>query len=200
MDAGKLVTFFELLRQGYTVAQLATAVEKHGATGWDRYGRYGSFLPASEGARSALDALADYGRSEDDFFERVEAEVSRYPDEPCYPGRFIDELDTQTSLEIHRLGLNEGAVSLIDRSVINPAPPRRPQSVPRTSAMLNILGAILAYIEDSRRRDRRILMPTQAALIDWMCASHAAADGVSKSNLEKQVALARAAISDTSRK
>ena len=33
-------TLYEYLREGYTVAQLATAIEINGVHGWDRFGRY----------------------------------------------------------------------------------------------------------------------------------------------------------------
>jgi hypothetical protein len=60
-------SFVYLLNSGFTVGQLASALEEHGVWGWDQFGRYkrfqgieGSSNPKpEEGAPSALKALAD---------------------------------------------------------------------------------------------------------------------------------------------
>lgn len=41
------------------VGTLATAIEKHGVQGWDRFGRFREFAAGTDDARAALDALAE---------------------------------------------------------------------------------------------------------------------------------------------
>jgi len=78
MEPVKLKTFYDLLLEGKTVAQLATAVETHGVTGWDRFGRFGEFghPSKSDGAVAALEVLASYFKYEEQFYEDLEAKVS----------------------------------------------------------------------------------------------------------------------------
>jgi hypothetical protein len=72
MEAVKLKTLYDLLRDGFTAAQLAMAVEKHGLSGWDRYGRFGEHKPKSGPVELALDALAEYHQAETEFFQDLE--------------------------------------------------------------------------------------------------------------------------------
>lgn len=53
METVKLKTFYDLLVEGKTVAQLATAVETHGVSGWDRFGRFGQFAPSPRSEAAA---------------------------------------------------------------------------------------------------------------------------------------------------
>ena len=94
MGTAKLITFFDLLSAGYTVAQLASAVEAHGATGWDRFGRFGSFPPKSEGSRQALDALADYVAHANDWL-RLQGEESWGDEYGVVAGSPLDDLGDQ---------------------------------------------------------------------------------------------------------
>lgn len=86
MDAMKLKTFYQLLDEGYTPAQLASAVEAHGVTGWDRYGRYASFKPKSPGASEALDALAK-------FFAQLQKWEAQGIEQPYGPLDVVAETD-----------------------------------------------------------------------------------------------------------
>jgi hypothetical protein len=145
MGTAKLITFFELLSDGYTVAQLASAVEAHGATGWDRFGRFGAFPPKSEGSGQALDALADYF---DHFAKWLNAQSDdAFSDESdVLTGSPLDDLWDRLEIGIHRFGWLEGSVPSIDRSEEHPAVPwlSPPHGQPREATMLHMLGAILA--------------------------------------------------------
>lgn len=55
----KLISIHELLlRYGVTPPVLAQAVKKHGTSGWDIYGTFGSFKKDSDAAASALSEIA----------------------------------------------------------------------------------------------------------------------------------------------
>jgi len=192
MGTAKLVTFFDLLSDGYTVAQLATAVETYGATGWDRFERFGSFPPNSDGARQALDSLASYLDHANKWL-RDQSEVTWDDREGVVAGSPLDGLDDCQELGIHRFGWYEEHLPRIDRSVEHPPLPKpiSKPAQPRETAMLNILGSILLYMEDMRNREKAFFMPSQSQLIDRLCTNNVGVDGISKSNLEKWFARAR---------
>jgi hypothetical protein len=198
MGTTKLITFFDLLSDGYTVAQLASAVEAHGATGWDRFGRFGAFAPKSEGSRQALDALADYF---DHVAKWLNAQSNdAFSDESnVLTGSPLDDLWDRLEIGIHRFGWLEGSVPSIDRSEEHPAVPwLSPQhGQPREATMLHMLGAILLYMEDVRKAGKTLLMPTQADLIRKLCGKHVGVTGISTSNLEKWFARARESVTDS---
>ncbi len=59
-DDGVFVSLLELLRAGlWSTGILATAIEKVGIQGWDRYGRF-VHAKSNEERRTALDLLADF--------------------------------------------------------------------------------------------------------------------------------------------
>lgn len=193
MGTAKLITFFDLLSAGYTVAQLASAVEAHGATGWDRFDRFGSFPPTSEGARQALDALADYLEFEVGFYSRIESDPALTDAALSEIGSPLEELDGFRWAGIHRFGWLKDCLPSIDRSGDYPPAPRPPPKLaqPRETTLLNILGAILLYVEVRHKVGTTMRMPSQAKLIDKLCEDNLGVTGISVSNLEKWFSAAK---------
>jgi hypothetical protein len=194
MGTAKLITFFDLLSAGSSVAQLASAVEAHGATGWDRFGRFGAFPPNTEGSKQALDALADYFDHSASWWH-TQSDIA-WSEESGVIGSPLDDLDDQLQVGIHRFGWPENTVPSIDRSEEHPPAPRpvAKLSQPRTTAMLNILGAILLYVEVRNKAGTTLRMPSQADLIGKLCEENVGVDGISESNLQKQFAEARRSV------
>jgi hypothetical protein len=196
MGTAKLITFFDLLSAGYTVAQLATAVETHGATGWDRFGRFGAFPPNTVGAKQALDALSDYRAFETGLLFQMQSELDLTDGECTVVGSPLDEIADFRDAGIHRFGWTTDAMPSIDRTELHPAVPMtvRKTGQPRPSAILNILGAILLYFEVRNKAGTTHRMPSQADLIGKLCEENVGVDGISESNLQKQFAEARRSV------
>ena len=192
MGTAKLITFFDLLSAGYTVAQLASAVEAHGATGWDRFGRFGAFAPKSEGSRQALDALASYLDHTKDWW-RIQREGG-FDDESGPPiGSPLDEVSDRFEIGIHQFGWPENQMPSIDQSEkYPPAPvPSAKLAQARDGTLLNILGAILLYVEVRHKDGTTLRMPSEAKLIDKLCEDNLGVTGISVSNLQKWFAAAK---------
>ncbi len=102
------------------MAQLATAVEQYGVTGWDRFGRFADHAPPpkSEGARQALDVLAAFARYEHNFEARVYAESANEDAIDC--GRAIDDFDCWTDMPLHHFGWPEEALPALDHIAQQP--------------------------------------------------------------------------------
>ena len=191
MGTAKLITFFDLLSDGYTVAQLASAVEAHGATGWDRFGRFGAFPPKSEGSRQALDALADYFDHSASWWH-TQSDIA-LSEESGVIGSPLDDLDDQLQVGIHRFGWPESQMPSIDRSEKYPPAPilKAKLAQARDGTLLNILGAILLYIEVRHKDGTTLRMPSEARLIDKLCEDNVGVTGISVSNLQKLFAAAK---------
>lgn len=179
MEPIRLVTFYDLLGQGYSVAQLATAVETHGVSGWDRFGRFGDFAPPpkGEGARAALDALAHYLDFVDRFYE--ERDAANEPDGPIDLTPALVMYEGDRGAAIHRFGWPPDKVPVMDSPTSHPpAPrPRLRDSGPRNALLL--LGAVLDYLS---RRDRP---PSQAQVIDDISGRYSDVYGLKAAALEK---------------
>jgi len=192
MKAENLVTFFDLLSDGYTVAQLATAVEQHGVTGWDRYGRYGTFKPSDDATKSALDALADCLRAEDRFWDEKSQEQRPDRSEINLEERFIDTLEDWFSLRIHRFGWPKGQVPAIDRTS-EPLPPRSKGRLigENTNTLLNILGCVMLCMQEKHKAKIPMRLPSEAGLIIKLCNDYGDVTGISKPSLENYFADAK---------
>jgi len=191
MGTAKLITFFDLLSVGYSVAQLASAVEAHGATGWDRFGRFGAFPPNTEGSKQALDALADYF-DHSASWSRTQSDIA-WSEESGVIGSPLDDLDDQLQVGIHRFGWPESQMPSIDRSEKYPPAPilKAKLAQARDGTLLNILGAILLYIEVRHKDGTTLRMPSEARLIDKLCEDNVGVTGISVSNLQKWFAAAK---------
>jgi hypothetical protein len=186
MKAENLVTFFDLLSEGYTVAQLATAVEQHGVIGWDRYGRYGTFKPSDDATKSALDALADFLRAEDRFWEKKSQEPNPDPAEGNLDGSFINTLEDWWSLPIHRFGWQRDNLPPIDRKIEPLAPKRRKKEDEFSQkTLLNIIGCFLSYIGERSKSGKPIYSPSEAQLAERFLADDRRLYGTSDRNLDK---------------
>jgi len=194
VDQPKLVTLFDLLHDGCTPAQLATAIEAHGVTGWDRFGRFGQLKPTSDGARSALDSLAAYQSALNDAYERADQELANLEPGDPYPG-LDDPLDflaehTHT-VPLHHFGWPPVKLPPIDRTVQHPPPPTRKISPRSANETLNALGGLLLVLKDLHESDKLLKMPSEAQLINKCLTKFPRFPGISKNNLEKKFAAAK---------
>lgn len=193
MGSNRLVTFFDLLQQGCTVAQLATAVDLCGVAGWDRYGRYSDkpVKPTSEMARQALDVLATYLRYERAFLSDVEA--YQRETQVTDGSRAIDCFDEWPEVPIHHFGWPEGSLPNFSGIKPSPTPPRRGagSSTFRDDTLLHTIGALLDFIETRHNA------PSQAQIIDTILGRNPALSGGKHTNLEKCFARANEALGRT---
>jgi hypothetical protein len=200
VDRPKLVTFFDLLqdsRNPCTPAHLATATEKHGVWGWDRFGRYGNFKPGSDGALSALHALAEFQKLIDLAFERADQEVARLEQGdpyPCLEDPLDWVFDQPHTIGIHRFGWPKAAMPPIDLSVKHPPPPPKKHTDRGDTATMNRMGALLLVLEDLRRDDKLMKIPSEAQLIKKIEDKFPNLDGCGKSTLEGKFADAKRAV------
>ena len=197
MDQPRLVSLFDLLRKGYTPAQLATAVEKHGVSGWDRFGRFGQFKPTSDGARSALDSLAAYQSALNEAYERADQELDNPEPGDPYPG-LDDPLDllaehTHTVL-LHHFGWPPDKLPSIDRTVQHPPPPTRKISSRSADETLNALGGLLLVLRDLNKSGKTMKIPSEAALIDKVVEKFPRFPGLSNSNLINKFAAGKQSV------
>lgn len=182
MEKVTLRTLYDMLREGYTVAQLASAIEMHGVQGWDRFGRFDRHKPASSACTQALDALATYQSATEEFWQDLQDNPPRTTEEMGTRASPLDEVSEWVANDLHKFGWPPDQTPAIDRSVLYPNPPRPPKKGSEDESPRNILlmlGAVLDYLD---RRPKRI---SQAQVIDDICATHAGVYGLRKTTLEK---------------
>ena len=182
MEPVNLITFYELLEDGYTTAQLASAVERHGVYGWDRYGRYGAFKKTSAGTQQALDVLAQFY-------------AASQLDQPGLTGSPYDALFAVSQSDSHPLdlfGWPADAIPTIDRTEVYATPPRAIREGYRPQTLLRIIGGLLALItKPSANRGK-----SEAQVINLLVARYGTQPGISTSNLEKVFPDAKACLKD----
>jgi hypothetical protein len=156
---------------------------------------YGSFPPKSDGAALALDALAKYVEFLDDFWINLESTDPEALETGHLSSSPTDDLEHLfPKMRIHRFGWLDDSLPTIDLSIAYPPAPKPRASLRHENSMVNMLGSILWYMEDTRKAGKTLLMPTQASLIDKLVAKHPGVSGISASNLEKWFSVARQAI------
>lgn len=194
MESVKLKTFYEYLQEGYTVAQLATAVEKNGVCGWDRFGRYGEFKASGQrinGVEDALDALAAYWHYEQNFWRETGGLGD--PESISLESHPIDSFN---QIDFPFIGIHQFGWLLEDLPKINasekyPMAPRfnAKHAVTRhTNALLHIIGALLDYIDSDMDTEK------ETAFVKGLNHKFSDVDGLSESNLFKQFTEARRAL------
>lgn len=191
MEPVKLKTFYDLLLEGKTVAQLATAVETHGVTGWDRFGRFGVFSPPhkSGGADEALDALARYQEKEERYYETREATGAGSSWYDATPVTGLLE-DLPLTAGIHRFGWTAEKIPSFDQPESYPPVPRLSNTTSHPRDALLILGAVLDYLA------KRPKPPSQAQIIEEICIHHPEVYGLKVATLEKWFAEAKRAFKE----
>jgi len=128
MDPMKFTSLIRLLdgddegKDRVTVGALATAIEREGVHGWDRFGRFNRHKPDSPEAQAVLDALAAYGASDAD--EPMEDDGTGVFSRYGWPVELLPTFEKWPDL---------------------PMPPR--PSVRADNANLRIIGALLCYIK-----------------------------------------------------
>jgi len=184
-DGSQFITLIELLDGPtyITVGQLASAIEKGGVYGWDRFGRFKKSDDQNAIKKDALNALAELMR-----------DVTAWNRDPkhCDPEEGL--LDEFPLNDLHI----EGAHPLQffgwpKREIPKFCAPEGAESAPfpshlgvSTNALYNIIGALLDVASTKRERPM-----TEAQLIGYLVEKYENNYGISKSNLEKQFARAK---------
>jgi hypothetical protein len=197
MERNDLKSLYDLLAEGYTVAQLATAVETHGVLGWDRYGRFDHFKPRSDGAQLALDALAEFFTYEAEYFQRRDYESRLQPGEPADMTSAIESIDQGGSL-LEAFGWPPEALPAIDpQTASSPRPPIQRKRHETTSALI-ALGGLLECLSEYRDKGHPMTMPSESVLIDKMLTKFPSTKYVKKGSLGDIFADAKRAIASSS--
>lgn len=173
-----LVTFYCLLREGYTVAQLATAVEKFGVHGTDAFGREAApqRRPTSALSMAALEALSRFRQHEASTVERWDTTADPAGE------LFESPLDIAADFPnegIHHFGWPADALPDFQAIGVQPQAPKAPTSEYRSEPLLHIIGGLLSF---NRTRQNP---STQNQIIQFLLEHFPNATGISKSNLEK---------------
>jgi len=192
----KLTTLYDLLTQGYTVAQLATTIETHGIHGWDCFGRYGEYKAKSTGAEQALTALANFYEEEERFWQRVEAKPPQNDEDMALivseaPLEVVSEFKT---LALHRFGWPADSLPPINRNETFPQVPRYARDTPKSLNLLRTIGALLDVIENRERKYRK------TELIKILSERNPEVPGLAKSTLEKWFPAAESAFKEAKNK
>ena len=179
METVKLKTLYDLLRDGFTAAQLATAVEKHGLSGWDRYGRFGEHKPKSGPVGQALDALAKYHQAETEFLQDLEDNPPQDASDAGLREFPLDIVGEVLTLELHRFGWRTDKVPAIDRSEKYPKAPSAAATEGDPRDALLLVGALLDYMA------RRQKPPSQNQIIEDICSRYPTVYGLKVATLQK---------------
>lgn len=181
MEPANLKSLFDYLREGYTAAHLATAIETHGVCGWDPYNRFGCFKPSSAGAQRALEALAEFVDFEGRYYDERDHRQQHDPDDlDATPA--IDELDG-FSTPLEAFGWPLEALPSIDKSATNPPNPARRRPAKEPSDALIALGGLLGCLAELRAAGRPLVIPSESVLINKMLEKYPGVKYVKKGSL-----------------
>lgn len=154
-------SFVYLLNSGFTVGQLACAVEEHGAWGWDQFGRYkrfqgiegSSISKPEEGAPSALKALADV-----------------YQDQLSTPaGKLFSWTDyfANPAHPIHFFGWPSDALpEFKNANDLNPMQEAKADSPITIKTLYKTIGILLGVILGNEKWPKHQAIKDQSALLD----------------------------------
>jgi hypothetical protein len=189
MEPVNIKSFYEYLCEGYTVAQLATAVEKHGISGWDSFGRFGAFKPKSDGAMLAFKALADFYSFETAYYNRRDA-LSMGQDMTSVFDH-LKGMDTQ----IEFFGWPIDKLPSIDRSEVHPPRPSTRRQRYEESAPLMAVGALLECLHNIRK-SKRPTIPNESGLIDEILDTYTGIKYITKGTLQNVFTDAKVALKE----
>lgn len=176
MTSIKLKTLAELLEDGKSPATLATAIEKCGVWGWDRFGRLTSFNAKDPGAEDALRLL--------------EAEAN-HGDDPQEESP-LEESERMGDLRYRQYGWKPD--ELPDFATIRRDQPdgQRPASIEKTyQADLAIIGALLSVIKGDPPFQKHPEFQSEAKLILVLEQQFDGYAGCKRRTLEKRFKAAK---------
>jgi hypothetical protein len=192
MEQANLTNLHDLLVKGYTVAQLATTIERYGVTGWDRFGRFRDFSPREEGASEALNFLAKFSEFEARFYaQRDLANLEDVASGIQDLSRAIDVLEGLENLALERFGWPPGKVPPIDKGELYPPAPTTHQPQASVRGLLTILGALLDFCGTLTPK-----VSTNQIIDALIVGKYKNALGISKSNLKKQFSSAKKVVQE----
>lgn len=158
-----------------STATLATAIERYGIQGWDRYGRFTTFKAGDSEAVMGLKFLAkqyEWNSNMDNCQEHTLSPAEAW-DGPGYGvGWFANEAPDFDAIAAESKG--------------SPPKPPKQHSKREETSNLNIIAAMLDFLL------RKASYKSEAALIDdLLTAGYDDYDGISKRTLEKRFAAAK---------
>lgn len=177
--------------EGPSIGAIATAIEKGGIWGVDRYGRFRRFDGGSAEAREALDALAQqYAFMAEEHLR----DAHQYDEPPRSPLEMADEFSS-----FSRYGWPRDETREFDN--FTSSEPPMPTSLRRLTekggtakgekADLHIIGALYAFIQGKDGADPHPNFTTQTALIECLAHRYAGVLGLTRGNLERKLPNAR---------
>ncbi len=177
--------FFDLVllhghRHAVSIATLATAIERNGIQGWDRFGRFKTFKQDEAMFERALDFLASEaafnteGRHEQSPFERAADDFEG----PCFGWR-EGALPDFKAIEAEQAGA--------------PVQPKRNPSadIKAEGNNLRIIGGLLAYIKGELGNSSHPDFKTEGDLIDVLADKLEGYAGLKPRNLQDKFAEAK---------
>lgn len=174
MMTAEFTPLYVLYGSGKSPGTLATAIEKAGIYGWDRYGRFKHFKPNEPEVHLALDALAWQARHEDD---------------PDSPSPMFDEGINALS----RFGwpANEQPDFAAIEAGALPAPERPHVNQKSENSTLAIVGSLLAFIKGELGTPPHPEFASEAQLIVLLAQQCRGYHGMSARNLQDKFAAAK---------
>jgi hypothetical protein len=171
LDLGQLLLYADCRPD-----QLATAIEKHGIQGWDRFGRFTSFSSTSPQGQQALDALA-HARSL--YLEKGTYKLEEFVDAPF--DRFGWLSDVMPDLDL--------ASSAGPASPDEPPEHRKAQAkeikIRNARELTHVIGALLMFIRGEVSEHKHPDYAGQTKLIDLLDAEFDGYSGVTEGYLTK---------------
>lgn len=169
-----------LQREGLGPWTLATAIEAQGIQGLDRFMRWQSFLPDSDGARQALDLLAEHARV---FYDLNP------------PGQQAYWTDSTQGEQLYCFGWPE--TSAPDFAAINAGldvrPPKRISGAQKRheDSLLSIVGALLLVSDGKAGTARNPAFSSETKLLEHVAEHFKGFNGMSLRNLKDKAAKAK---------
>jgi hypothetical protein len=181
-----------LLEQGVTIAQLATAIEKEGIQGWDRYGRYKVFKKDDREFTLALDFLA--GQYE--WQSNVDNCQSHAPSP-------LDQVDIDHPACL--LGWSRATLPKFGAQTEHIVPePRRPE--PKNGAAkrletadLALIGALLAYVSGKTGQPAHPHFSNEQQLITFLAETYTGFYGVTTRTMQTKFSEAKKLLAGSGR-
>lgn len=192
MDSPQLTTLYDLLVEGYSVDQLATAVETHGVYGWDRFGRFFDkrLPPNKKLPTEALDALAAFHDYAIRFYEERDSQNDAESADLTSPAASLDQLYTP----LHRLGWPQKELpQFCDKVTFPPALKLGRLPTPESPA-LHILGALLLDLADLRKTGHPVSIPSEDTLLKHMRESFPGVKWLSRTMIQDYFADSKRAV------
>jgi hypothetical protein len=193
LDPDEFVSLGALLAvENHSTGVLATAIEKNGVQGWDRYGRFGTFTKKTPEYQAALELIARQAQFEwCSLFQKGRTE--RSPAEASW--------DLNDATDFYRYGWlrhnlpNLAAIAKAQGT--QPGVPTELLDARSEKACLGTIGALLSFIEGDYGFEPHPQFQTEKALIAVLSKKFAGYYGLKPRTFQNRFAQAKALLKDT---